>query len=271
MRQGGLIESGSKILAEDEVRLLRAALSSRTRLLLSHSEAVCLTHCLSFYSHVSLTLYQLSRSDMSTLFLSFDKGRNALQSIFNSYLESPVYKPTGSKLDRTSRLLRMTSCPCKVGEEHAFVDSPSERVKLDPAAPLSTAQYGVSLRGVAQFAMDFDLHPTILSPSLLFRIFEEVLSSTGLHTTGSDLDLSGISPVRTKGSGTDDTLWKLRVRGVQSPSTGKSVAATSASKHGEPLLSLDQVRAMSHILFTIHYYIHSNCEHFPCISSKRLS
>jgi hypothetical protein len=206
---------------------------------------------------------------MSTLFLSFDKGRNALQSIFNSYLESPVYKPTGSKLDRTSRLLRMTTCPCKVGEEHAFVDSPSERVKLDPAAPLSTAQYGVSLRGVAQFAMDFDLHPTILSPSLLFRIFEEVLSSTGLHTAGSDLDLSGISPVRTKGSGTDDTLWNLRVRGVQSPSTGKSVAATSASKHGEPLLSLDHVRAMSHTHFTITFILIVNI--FPCISSKRLS
>jgi hypothetical protein len=145
---------------------------------------------------------------MLTLFLSFDKGRNALQSIFNSYLESPVYKPTGSKLDRTSRLLRMTSCPCKVGDEHAFVDSPSERVKLDPTAPLSTAQYGVSLRGVAQFAMDFDLHPTILSPSLLFRIFEEVLSPSGLHTANSDLDLSGISPVRTKGSMTHPGIRK---------------------------------------------------------------
>lgn len=189
---------------------------------------------------------------MSTLFLSFDKGRNALQSIFNSYLESPGYKPTGSKLDRTIRLQRMTACPCKVGDEHAFVDSPSERVKLDPAAPLSTAQYGVSLRGVAQFAMDFDLHPTILSPSLLFRIFEEVLAPSILHTGSSDLDLSGISPVRTKGSGTDDTLWNLRARGVQSPSTGKS-AATSASKHGEPLLSLDQVRAMSRILNSITF------------------
>jgi hypothetical protein len=187
---------------------------------------------------------------MLTLFLSFDKGRNALQSIFNSYLESPVYKPTGSKLDRSSRLLRMTSCPCKVGDEHAFVDSPSERVKLDPTAPLSTAQYGVSLRGVAQFAMDFDLHPTILSPSLLFRIFEEVLSPSGLHTANSELDLSGISPVRTKGSGTDDTSWNPRVRGVQSSSAGKTAAiATSASKHGEPLLSLNQVSTHSRAIY----------------------
>lgn len=185
---------------------------------------------------------------MSTLFLSFDKGRNALQSIYNSYLESPVYMPTGTKLDRTSRLQRMTTCPCKVGDEHAFVDSPSERVKLDPSAPQSTAQYGVSLRGVAQFAMDFDLHPTILSPSLLFRIFEDVLAPSALYTGSSDLDLSGISPVRTKGSCTDDTLWNLRVRGVQSPSTGKS-AATCASKHGEPLLTLDQVRAVFYTLY----------------------
>lgn len=156
-----------------------------------------------------------------------------------------MYKPTGSKLDRISRLQRMTSCPCKVGDEHAFVDSPSERIRLDPAAPLSTAQHGVSLRGVAQFAMDFDLHPTILSPSLLFRIFEEALAPSALH--GANSDFNGISPARFKGFGTDDTLWNLRMRGVQSPSTTKSVA-TSASKHGEPLLSLDQVRVTCLIL-----------------------
>ena len=123
-------------------------------------------------------LTQISPEDMATLNASFDREKAAIQSVFNSYLQAPNYVITGSNIDRKKSPRRMLSFPCKVGLNHAFIDSASNGVKLDSS--LSTGGGGgggvynlggVSLMGLGQFAMDFDLHPTVLPPSLLFEIF----------------------------------------------------------------------------------------------------
>ena len=199
---------------------------------------------LSFLSGFSL---QLDAKDMSTLLSMFDKSKGALHAVFNSYIETPTYQPTGSKLDRKSRPIKMEACSVKVGRDHAFIETASMKVK---AAPVSAALHGVSLMGAKQFAMDFDLHPTVLPPSLLFQIFEEVLGS-----------IARLSPP-------GDQYKSSSERHFFSPAVGRNNYGVVFGRennvilhsnehcsvtHGEPLLTIYQVSSFAiHTPFLIY-------------------
>ena len=181
---------------------------------------------------------QISQEDMATLNASFDREKAAIQSVFNSYLQAPNYVITGSNIDRKKSPRRMLSFPCKVGLNHAFIDSASNGVKLDSS--LSTggggggggvhSLGGVSLMGLGQFAMDFDLHPTVLPPSLLFEIFEDILIENSTKVLQNSFE--GRSPTQSECVITPDMSWNSSSRAVQS----------LGADQGEPLLSLTQVR-----------------------------
>ena len=131
-------------------------------------------------------------------------------------------------ISRKSRLLKMTACSVKVGTDHAFIDSASMKVKC----PASTVLYGVSLMGVKQFAMDFDLHPTLLAPSLLFKIFEEVLGSAPkLKRSSSDQQFS--SPAH--------CTMKYRTVSVLEVQVLTRSSEHCNATYAEPLLTIDQV------------------------------
>lgn len=179
-------------------------------------------------------LIQISPEDMATLNASFDREKAAIQSVFNSYLQAPNYVITGSNIDRKKSPRRMLSFPCKVGLNHAFIDSASNGVKLDSS--LSTGGggiynlVGVSLMGLGQFAMDFDLHPTVLPPSLLFEIFEDILIENS--TKVLQIIFEGRSPTQSECVISPDMSWNSSSRAVQGP----------GADQGEPLLSLTQAR-----------------------------
>ena len=136
----------------------------------------------------------------------------------------------------------MLSFPCKVGSNHAFIESPSNSVKLDANILNASGNGGglhnlggISLQGLNQFAMDFDLHPTLLPQSLLFEIFEDVIAgnSTRFHSSNSSSSSDGRSPSQSAGILSPDMSWNSSSRKVQSP----------AADQVEPLLSLTQVRS----------------------------
>lgn len=176
---------------------------------------------------------------MGALLSLFDKSKGALHAVFNSYIETPTYQPTGSKLDRKSRPIKITACSVKVGRDHAFIETASMKVK---AAPLCAALHGVSLMGAKQFAMDFDLHPTVLAPSLLFQIFEEVLGSVARSSPPGDLNKSSserhfFSPARTRNNYGTNSGLEINV----ALHSNEQCNVT----HGEPLLTIDQVSSFA--------------------------
>ena len=186
---------------------------------------------------------------MAVLNTSFDREKAAIQSVFNSYLQAPNYVITGSNIDRKKSPRRMLSFPCKVGLNHAFIDSASNGVKLDSS--LSTggggggggggvySLGGVSLMGLGQFAMDFDLHPTVLPPSLLFEIFEDILIENSAKVLQNSFE--GRSPTQPECVISSDMSWNSASRAVQSP----------GADQGEPLLSLAQVRCSPSLSLTL--------------------
>ena len=141
---------------------------------------------------------------MTKLFASFDKEKRALESIFNSYLESPKYDPTGHSLKNKDRNRISTSpnslaspvntsklprSPCSVRTDHLFNTTStsfsnsfnraqqSDSGDMSDRYTSSSTQFaGVSLEGVKQFAKDFDLLPVVIEASVLFEIFIEILA-----------------------------------------------------------------------------------------------
>lgn len=166
---------------------------------------------------------------------------------------------TGSNIDRKKSPRRMLSFPCKVGSNHAFIESPSNSVKLD-ANILNSGNNGgglhnlggISLQGLYQFAMDFNLHPTLLPQSLLFEIFEDVIAgnSTRFHSNSSSSS-DGRSPSQSACIVSPDASWNSSSRKAQSP----------AADQVEPLLSLSQVRN-SHSL--THFFTHALSHSHTC-------
>jgi hypothetical protein len=185
---------------------------------------------------------QISPEDMATLNASFDREKAAIQSVFNSYLQAPNYVITGSNIDRKKSPRRMLSFPCKVGLNHAFIDSASNCARLDSSSSTGGGGGihnlgGVSLMGLGQFAMDFDLHPTVLPPSLLFEIFEDILIESSTKVLQNSFE--GRSPTQSECAITPDMSWNSSSRAVQSP----------GADQGEPLLSLTQVRCSPSVSF----------------------
>ena len=146
---------------------------------------------------------------------------------------------TGSNIDRKKSPRRMLSFPCKVGSNHAFIESPSNSVKLDAnicnGGTSSSGLHnlgGISLQGLNQFAMDFDLHPSLLPQSLLFEIFEDVIAGNSTKFRSNSSSSDGKSPSQSACIVSPDASWNSSSRKVQSP----------AADEVEPLLSLAQVR-----------------------------
>ena len=161
---------------------------------------------------------------------------------------------TGSNIDRKKSPRRVLSFPCKVGSNHAFIESPSNCVKLDANILNGSSSSGlhnlggISLQGLNQFAMDFDLHPSLLPQSLLFEIFEDVItgSSTKFRSNSSSSS-DGRSPSQSACRVSPDASWNSSSRKVQSP----------AADQVEPLLSLAQVRiSYSHTHSLSQFHIH---------------
>ena len=112
--------------------------------------------------------------------MSFDRERSAIQSIFNSYLETPRYRTTGNKIDRRTPLLKLARSACMTagGMGLRSLNGPNRQLyTIEQSQGQGQGQgQGISLKGIAQFAKDFDLCPVVIELSLLYKIFGEVLA-----------------------------------------------------------------------------------------------
>ena len=114
--------------------------------------------------------------------MSFDRERSAIQSIFNSYLETPRYRTTGNKIDRRTPLLKLARSACMTagGMGLRSLNSPNRQLytteQSQGQGQVQGQGQGISLKGIAQFAKDFDLCPVVIELSLLYKIFGEVLA-----------------------------------------------------------------------------------------------
>ena len=140
---------------------------------------------------------------MMKLFALLGKEKKALESIFNSYLKSPKYDPTGHSLKNRNRnsttshhlgsstsTSKLPRSPCSVPTNHLFNTAStsfstsfnrslqSDGGDMNDRYTSSSTQFGgVSLEGIKQFAKDFDLLPVVIEASVLFEIFVEILEN----------------------------------------------------------------------------------------------